>query len=63
MITQHNFYLNDEKITDDFIIKELRKEKNKSALIKSLLWNYYKELAPFAKTQEASTEELTKERT
>ena len=58
MIRQLNFYLNDDKITDDFIIQELKKEKNRSGLIKALLWNYYKELAPFAKTKEQLNEQL-----
>ena len=53
------FYLNDDKIADDFIIQELKKEKNISALVKGLLFNYYKELKPYAILQES---QVTKER-
>lgn len=53
------FYLNDDKIVDNFIIQELRKEKNISALVKGLLFNYYKELKPYAINKES---QVTKER-
>ena len=46
------FYLNDDNITDDFIIKELKTEKNVSGLVKSLLWDYYKYSKPYVQTKE-----------
>ena len=52
---QLHFYLNDDKITDDFIIQEIKKESNLSNLIKSLLYVYYKELKPYG---ERKTEDL-----
>lgn len=45
------FYLNDDKISDDFIIENLKKEKNISGLIKGLLYHYYKEIKPIEKKQ------------
>ena len=53
------FYLNDEKIADDFIIRELKQESNISALVRGLLYNYYKELKPYAINKES---QVTKER-
>lgn len=48
MVTkQYHFYLNPGKIFDDFLIKQLSKEKNLSGLVKSLLWVYYKEVDPY----------------
>lgn len=54
------FYLNDDKIADDFIIQQLRKEKNISSLVRGLLYTYYKELKPYAIEKENS--QLAKER-
>ena len=54
---QLNFYLNDDNITDDFIIQNLKKERNISGLVKSLLWDYYKTMKPFARLREAETKE------
>ena len=44
---QYHFYLNPGKITDDFIINELKEEKNLSRLVKGLLYVYYKEIKPY----------------
>ena len=59
---QYHFYLNPGKITDDFLIKELKEEKNLSGLVKGLLWVYYKEVKPFGdKTIESVLTKQTNE--
>lgn len=60
-IRQYHFYLNPGKITDDFLIKELKEEKNLSGLVKALLWNYYKDIKPFgdAFSDSVLTKQLT----
>ena len=63
MVTkQYHFYLNPGKITDDFIINELKEEKNLSRLVKGLLYVYYKEIKPYGerKIDESLKEEINK---
>ena len=48
MVTkQYHFYLNPGKITDDYIIQQLKDEDNLSRLVKGLLYVYYKEIKPY----------------
>ena len=54
---QMNFYLNDDNIIDAFIILELKKERNISGLVKSLLWTYYKEVKPYGILKESQSNE------
>ena len=59
MRQEFSFYLNDDNITDRFIINNLATEKNKSGLVKAVLYDYYKNLEPYARYKER---QLTKER-
>ena len=52
---QYHFYLNPDKVTDAFVIEQLRTETNMSGLIKGLLYIYYKDIKPY---QEISAPEL-----
>ena len=55
MQKQFHFYLNDEKITDSFLIRELAKENNLSGLVKGLLYDYYKTMKIIEVEQEHTT--------
>jgi hypothetical protein len=57
---QYHFYLNDDKISDNFIIEKLNQERNVSGLIKGLLFSFYKDNEPYAREKENAMN--TKER-
>ena len=44
---QYHFYLNPDKISDSYIIDQLKTEKNLSGLVKGLLYSYYKYSNPY----------------
>ena len=45
---QYHFYLNPDKVSDAYIIEQLKTEKNLSGLVKGLLYSYYKYSNPYA---------------
>lgn len=55
---QYHFYLNPDKISDAYLIEQLKTEKNLSGLVKGLLYSYYKYSNPYA----AKLENANKER-
>lgn len=54
---QYHFYLNPDKISDAYLIEQLKTEKNLSGLVKGLLYSYYKYANPYAAKLENANEE------
>ena len=54
---QYHFYLNPDKVSDAYIIEQLKTEKNLSGLVKGLLYSYYKYSNPYAAKLENANEE------
>lgn len=54
---QYHFYLNPDKISDAYLIEQLKTEKNLSGLVKGLLYSYYKYSNPYAAKLENANEE------
>lgn len=54
---QYHFYLNPDKISDAYLIEQLKTEKNLSGLVKGLLYAYYKYSNPYAAKLENANEE------
>lgn len=54
---QYHFYLSPAKVTDSYIIEQLKTEKNLSGLVKGLLYSYYKYSNPYAAKLENANEE------
>ena len=58
---QYHFYLNPDKVSDSYIIEQLKNEKNLSGLVKGLLYSYYKYSNPYGVKLENVTEEKERE--
>ena len=54
---QYHFYLNPDKISDAYLIEQLKTEKNLSGLVKGLLYSYYKYANPYAANLENANKE------
>ena len=54
---QYHFYLNPDKVSDAYLIEQLKTEKNLSGLVKELLYSYYKYSNPYAAKLENANEE------
>ena len=54
---QFHFYLNPDRVSDAYIIEQLKTEKNLSGLVKGLLYSYYKYANPYAAKLENANEE------
>ena len=53
---QYHFYLNPDRVSDAYLIEQLKNEKNLSGLVKGLLYSYYKYSNPYATKLENANE-------